>query len=828
MVNRQARTPGTLREFDAYGRIAADVPAFAADYSAGFDVLARAAGSLSARLRAMADTAAAREGEAAGLTAGQRAGDAYLAQRGAETRAAAAGNGQWSETGNFAARGANNVDHRLVDILQEAARRSGFKVEAFSGFRPGDKRAHGRGAATDVRIIGKDGKALANYQSPENFGVYQEFAHTARAVQMEKYQDLAQAFRWGGYFSGGRSRYGALDLMHFDLAGNSRLGMGGGSWDRGLTSQQAAIWGLSQGAPASRKGSASLPALSGEPLALRRDGTPAGEAFDQAAIRAYSWRVEQGLSTDLAAAYDAFKDDPAGFSRRRDEVLAHYLKDESLADPQMREAFLQNFTRRSEAYRLDVAARREKALKDEEEQAAVSALDARRADLERQAFALGAHPDGDRILTGQMAEAGRAIDAAESAGTLTPRAAAERRADLAETTARARTIGVFEALPTPEEKERFATALMEDWAKGDGPLAAMPMATVQALSATLFSRARQEASEAQAQGAVRRATLKRLVDDDLASMATTGQGLDLGQAGASMADMAAALGETGFAEWTERRQVAQRQWQATAGMETLPEAALAERLAALEPKSGQPGFDERQATFDHAAKRAETLLRERTKDPAAYVDAHYPDIAALKAEARPDNPDGLQALARARLTAQDALGIDELAQSPLTQKEAAALAAPVTRAIDPVQRVQAMQALAADVQAGFGAHAEAVMRQVLDAQGIDRDLAAQGAALFSRARRANQGSARALDVAAETADADAAASPRATDAFPLPNARQETFLLSHPETADAYDAKFGPGAAARVLGRRDPSPVRLQDGGLATRTDAGEAWTPLP
>ncbi|MGO4316717.1 hypothetical protein [Agrobacterium sp. MCAB5] len=155
--------------------------------------------------------------------------------------------GEFNAVGNFVARGADKVDPVLVDILQKAADATGLKVEAFSGFRPGDKRLHGKGAATDVRILDENGKPLANYQDTAAFPIYQRFAHAAREIQQQEYPELGNAFRWGGYFSGSKGKYGAMDLMHFDVGGSDKLGMGGGSWDKGLSKEQAALWKTSPG-----------------------------------------------------------------------------------------------------------------------------------------------------------------------------------------------------------------------------------------------------------------------------------------------------------------------------------------------------------------------------------------------------------------------------------------------------------------------------------------------------------------------------------------------------------------------------------------------------
>ena len=141
--------------------------------------------------------------------------------------------GLLTTVGNYNARGAENVDKRLFDILRKAAERSGRRVELFSGYRPGSKGKHGSGQATDVRLFDEQGRPLANYQDPKTFREYEKFAQDARRAQQELYPDLNNNMRWGGYFSGPKGKYGALDTMHFDLGGGPNLGMVGGNWEGG-------------------------------------------------------------------------------------------------------------------------------------------------------------------------------------------------------------------------------------------------------------------------------------------------------------------------------------------------------------------------------------------------------------------------------------------------------------------------------------------------------------------------------------------------------------------------------------------------------------------
>ncbi|MER8540242.1 phage tail length tape measure family protein [Mesorhizobium sp. M1334] len=178
-------------------------------------------------------------GAAAASTVGTFANDNYAP--GAVTRAplAAAGGSALSMVGNYKA----GVDPRLTDILNSAALQTpGYKVDAFSGYRPGDPRFHGRGLATDVNLTDlASGKSLGNYQDASSFRAYEEFAQNARKVQMAKYPELNDEFRWGGYFGGPKGKYGAMDQMHFDLGGG-KVGMGGGSWAGGLNDNQRALF----------------------------------------------------------------------------------------------------------------------------------------------------------------------------------------------------------------------------------------------------------------------------------------------------------------------------------------------------------------------------------------------------------------------------------------------------------------------------------------------------------------------------------------------------------------------------------------------------------
>jgi hypothetical protein len=132
---------------------------------------------------------------------------------------------------------AKNVDPRLFSILNAAGQNLpqgwSWNVTPSGGFRPGDPRFHGKGMAVDVQLVDDQGKPLPNYQNAAAFRAYEQFAQAARKAQLDLHPELSSQLRWGGYFSGPVGKYGAKDLMHFDLGGD-RIPMGGGSWDTGL------------------------------------------------------------------------------------------------------------------------------------------------------------------------------------------------------------------------------------------------------------------------------------------------------------------------------------------------------------------------------------------------------------------------------------------------------------------------------------------------------------------------------------------------------------------------------------------------------------------
>jgi hypothetical protein len=595
MVNKQSRSPGNIQRFEANARIS-DAPSIAVDTGASGRALEAIGAQLSARLGQMADRAAAREGEYAGLTAGQKAGVGFLQhQNGIIGADPPPQNSNGYDLSRHVPKGREahlagirpEFSNALAAMIAAAPEDVRSQLTLNSGFRSNERQAE----------LYKE--ALAKYGSEEKARKWVAPPGRSRhnhgdAYDLQYGSDSARAWVHANAGKFGLAFPMAHEPWHIELA-----------TARSPATSQSAAPSASTAQP-----------LSTEPLALRRDGTIRGEAFSAAAMQAYSWRFQAGLTRDLGAAYEAHKDDPAGYARAANEVVDRYSQDSAVGgDPQAREAFDKLVYEKTEAARLDIAARQETRLRQEEISALGEGLTELQSDLERQSYSLGGNPAADDILAPQLQRAEASIANAVEKGLLTPKQAQDQRDALFRTVANGRIQGTFAALPTPAQKEAFALGLMDEWASGEGPIAEYSLDQVKALSNTLYSQARADMNRQSAEQKAEAAQLSTLIDDDLASMALNGQGLDFDQAGLSPDRVSALLGEDVAAKWQTARDMARDTWLATSGMETESPAEITDRLAALEPVEGQPGFSRQAQIYAAAQKKAGELIEERVTDP---------------------------------------------------------------------------------------------------------------------------------------------------------------------------------------------------------------------
>jgi hypothetical protein len=362
--------------------------------------------------------------------------------------------------------------------------------------------------------------------------------------------------------------------------------------------------------------SAGPQSLSSTPLQLRHDGTIRGEAFDAAALKAYSWRFQAGLANDIGAAAQENADSPGGFEAAVGKISEKYLSDGLVnADPRIREVFDQTLAERLAPARLAIAARHEARLKAEAKAAADTGTEAVRAELERNAYALGANPAANWMLAPSIERARSAIDREVKDGTFTPKEGEAKKRALTSSIVNARTTGTFDALPTPQAKQDFAQSVMQSWASGKGPYAELSLKEAKALSDSLYQKATSEATRLTAAQKGEKARLEDTIKDDLASLAGSGVGLDPAKAGLTPDRVQLLLGQDGYDKWQADRVTAQHAWQATAGMELETPAELTQRLETIRPKPGQADYVDAQKIYEGAVKRKGEILEERKTDP---------------------------------------------------------------------------------------------------------------------------------------------------------------------------------------------------------------------
>lgn len=778
MANKQRRSPGEIAQFSGTALISRDLPSYAVDTGHASRVLADAAGSLSGTLSKLADRAAQREGAVEGLSAGQASGAAYLQARDIERRAA----------------GSKNATYR--DAIASIESRGSGDYSAVGPQNAKMGRALGRYQIMEANIAPWSKAALGKTVSADEF------------MQSPEIQDAVFDHVFGGYVQ----RFGPEGAAQAWFAGpggvgktdrKDVLGTDVGSYGKKFM----ALLGQAPSQAAEIKANTyQVPVLDTKPLALRRDSTIRGEAYDDAAMSSVAWRMQAGLSTDLFNAQEQFQDDPAGFQAASAQIRENYLKD--IDDPQLQETFDKAFQQRTEAYRQNIAAKHEAQLRQQQQVDYATGLSARQVDLERQAQVLGANPKGDEILSEQVRSTQLSIDAAVRSGTLTPAQGEKAKIDIATTAARGRIQGVYDALSTPDQKEEYSLGLLDDWKEGKGPLAALPFATVKSLSDTLRRDALEQKNISRAQNKIEAAKIASLVDDDVASISAIGKGLDPATTNLTPERVQSFLGDDGLQKWQEKRNFAGRVFDATNGMDTQSTTDIAERLAIIEPIAGTPGYAEDLEIFTAAQKQATAVIKARSADPALSVQKAFPDVQAAADAADPQDPSSMQALVLARINAQKALGISDFEQSPLTSDEARALARPISAQADPSMASKAMMETVTQIQQTYGSHADQVVSQVIASQGVSKEMATLGAGYFRRISKGEAISSAAKrqgQVISEVDAADASGSPIATDAFPVPNYKQRQALLSQPEKASEFDEKFGSGAAQRILGRTEPA-----------------------
>ena len=227
-----------------------------------------------------------------------------------------------------------------------------------------------------------------------------------------------------------------------------------------------------------------------------------------------------------------------------------------------------------------------------------------------------------------------------------------------------------------------------------------------------------ERADQQAQ-AQERATVKSLMSDDQASIVQTGKPI----ADLTPERVAKSLGPQAQVDFLHNRDLAQNFHDTTKDWHLIPEQEINARVESMKPQGGAPGFSQAQSYYDAAHKAADQIIGARYSDPAGSVH----DVPIVKSAVPSNGPDGFLPVIKARMAAQEQIGIPEAVRSPITNDEAkryAALLRPLSQGqASAIDQTAAIEGVVNDVQQKFGPYAKQALSRVLYQVTMKKDAA---------------------------------------------------------------------------------------------------------
>jgi hypothetical protein len=329
--------------------------------------------------------------------------------------------------------------------------------------------------------------------------------------------------------------------------------------------------------------------------------------------------------------------------------------------------------------------------------------------------------------------------------------------------------------------------------------------------------------------------VKELRTSDIASIEDTGVPI----AELNYNRVAKALGPDEANEWQRDRNIAQQYWALTGDFYRLPSSEINARMEQLRALgAGQAGFVQRQRLTNQAEVKAQKLEDFRLKYPADAV-AKFPEVIAAAKGVDINNPSTMRPLVEARIKAMIAIDQPLDLQVPITINEARTLYAPIAEALQrgdekALYNVEngvvhgRVRQLIETVDAGWGGYAPAALGMIMGvghANQNTKELLYTVMKKLGNGETPTQQENRALDNATISGAAKSATSgltppPAETRSYQVPDAGAIQLLRQNPQNAPAYDAVYGPGAAARVIGTAAPTAASPQTAPTAPPTAA--------
>ena len=357
------------------------------------------------------------------------------------------------------------------------------------------------------------------------------------------------------------------------------------------------------------------------------------------------------------------------------------------------------------------------------------------------------------------------------------------------------------------------------------------VAMLQRAQVTVLNDVRKADSDA----ALEQYQVKSAIEDDIASMRSTGTGLN----SINPETVARNFGSKVAQEWQDRRNDAHSAWVVTHDMSSLTDAQMSQRLASIAPKAGEGDFTRKQAIYSEAVKAADAVRKQRATDPAGSVNDD-PAVRQANEAYNAKDPETYKAVIDARMAAQGRAGIPVEAQSPITKSEASAMTAPLRQML-PGQEKQTVEAVVNQFKQVYGDKADQALAYALGVSRVDDETSQQVAGVLRKLAKGAVPTRQEIDASRTGADVSAAdkavtavrpanridpawntlrsMSDQGTDQpseatipaqAPKPTgvnvpAKAIRDLRANPDLASDFDAKYGKGASKRIF---DAYPVR--------------------
>lgn len=307
------------------------------------------------------------------------------------------------------------------------------------------------------------------------------------------------------------------------------------------------------------------------------------------------------------------------------------------------------------------------------------------------------------------------------------------------------------------------------------------------------------------------ADVEALKRDDLAAVENKGTGL--APETLSRAKIAEIQGEEAARVWEAERARAQRVFEATDGVQTLPEGEIYRRLETLEPRPTAEGYTtegyaDDMAAYERARKRADRIVQARRSDPALAAEA-FDTVKKARANIQYDEdrgvrmirPESAQAIIGARLAAQSQMGLEQ--PMAVTKSEAAVIARNL-RSIGE-ENPDGLRKFMEGLNRTYGEYADEVLAATIQHANVNRDLSVLASQLLTKVASGTMPKTAEMRKVDDLIDAAAMENMMRAGPVGLPPDMQAT-----PRATTRPNSRFNQSAYSAMLDRREQQDAQPQ------------------